>query len=68
MAGVNPPKTAVARLNASENPEARTSRGMISVMNGTIAPLQLPNMHDSHSSTINNRGNEGALTSHSSAG
>jgi len=31
MAGVNPPKMAVARLNATEKPAVRTLRGMISV-------------------------------------
>ena len=68
IAGVNPPKTAVARLKASENPEARTSRGMISAMNGTMAPLQLPNMQDNHSSTTNNRDIEGAVISQDNAG
>src|SRR5580700_1043426 len=38
-AGVKPPKTAVARLKAIENPDARTFAGIISVRNGTIAPL-----------------------------
>jgi hypothetical protein len=65
---VKPPKIAVARLNAKEKPEARTSRGMISVMNGTMAPLQLPNMQESHSSTINNLGREGPLANQDNAG
>jgi hypothetical protein len=38
-AGVKPPKIPAARLYASENPEARTSAGMISVRKTTIAPL-----------------------------
>ena len=39
MKGVKPPNTAVARLNASEKPEVRIRKGMISVRSGIIAPL-----------------------------
>lgn len=39
IAGVKPPNTAVARLNASENPTTRTFYGMTSVSAATIAPL-----------------------------
>src|SRR5204863_3028793 len=39
MAGVNPPKIAVAKLYASENPTVRTSTGMIPVRKPIIAPL-----------------------------
>ena len=38
-AGVNPPKMAVARLYASENPDALTSGGISSVRYTTMAPL-----------------------------
>src|SRR5712671_6978824 len=38
-AGVNPPKIAVARLNATEKPVVLISGGMISARYGTIAPL-----------------------------
>jgi hypothetical protein len=38
-AGVKPPKIPVARLYASEKPVVRTCSGMISVRNGTMAPL-----------------------------
>ena len=38
-AGVKPPNSAVAKLNASENPTTRTFCGMTSVNAATIAPL-----------------------------
>ena len=39
IAGVKPPNAAVAQLYANENPVVRTSIGMISVRNTTIAPV-----------------------------
>src|SRR5207253_872164 len=39
IAGVKPPKIAVARLNATEKPAVRMWLGMISVRYGYIAPL-----------------------------
>ena len=39
IAGVKPPKNAVARLYASEKPLVRTSTGITSVRATTIAPL-----------------------------
>src|ERR1700688_2950538 len=68
IAGVNPPKIAVARLNAKENPEVRISGGMISAKCGIIAPLYTPKRTESHNSTISRRAVEGSLTSHNIAG
>src|SRR3990172_7633323 len=56
MAGVNPPKIAVARLNASEKPQVLTSKGMISVKNGTIAPLLDGKISPSVSFSVESRG------------
>ena len=39
MAGVNPPKTTVFRLNDSEKAAVRIFLGIISTRNGIIAPL-----------------------------
>jgi len=64
IAGVKPPKIAVARLKTSEYPVARTLAGMISVRNGTIAPLELAKIMENQSSTRRSFGIEGAATSH----
>jgi hypothetical protein len=63
IAGVKPPKIAVARLKASEYPVARTLAGMISVRNGTIAPLELAKMMENQSSTKSSFGTVGEATS-----
>jgi hypothetical protein len=62
IAGVKPPKIAVARLNATEYPVVLTLAGIISVRNGTMAPLELAKISENQSSTKRSLGIEGAAT------
>ncbi len=68
IAGVNPPKIAVARLKAKEKPTTRTFCGMTSVNAATIAPLYMPKKNEKYSKTTNNRSKLGASASQCMAG
>src|SRR5260363_112242 len=68
IAGVKPPKSAVARLYASEKPVVRILAGMISVSATIIAPVEAQHVKENQSSTLSRRAKEGAATSQDIAG